>query len=199
MKKFTLIELLVVIAIIGILFSILLPSLSQARETSISAVCKSNIRQVGLVLFEYIEKPCKTTWSQSWSINNRKSAGQMPYYRFWEYFAFDQNKEKALAFVQETACPKVDIPTNVDSKNPYSITRKRMKDWYAAIDHPTDVIGIGEKKTTTSLPISTRNNEETKERHPGNGRLWSNVFMLDGHVEKGYFHKYVDTTKGPHF
>ncbi len=53
MKKFTLLELLIVIAIIGILASILLPSLSKARERTLSAVCLSNQSQIGKGLYMY--------------------------------------------------------------------------------------------------------------------------------------------------
>ncbi|MCM8535953.1 MAG: type II secretion system GspH family protein [Lentisphaeraceae bacterium] len=48
MKKFTLVELLVVIAIIGILVSLLMPSLRNARYEAKNAVCKSNLRQVSV-------------------------------------------------------------------------------------------------------------------------------------------------------
>jgi len=54
MKKFTLIELLVVVAIIGILSSILLPSLSNARDKAKQAVCLSNQRQIAFASLSYI-------------------------------------------------------------------------------------------------------------------------------------------------
>ena len=52
-RGFTLIELLVVISIIALLVSILLPSLNRAREQAKTAICRSNLKNIGLAFMGY--------------------------------------------------------------------------------------------------------------------------------------------------
>ncbi|MCH2209270.1 MAG: hypothetical protein MK132_25870 [Lentisphaerales bacterium] len=77
MKKnhFTLLELLIIIAIIGILTTLLIPSLNKAREKARSAICKSNQSQI----YKYT-----VLWS-------RDKNAWIPYGHSWHIYSMTNN------------------------------------------------------------------------------------------------------------
>jgi len=68
-RGFTLVELLVVIGIIALLISILLPTLSRARESAASVKCLSNMRQMGQFQTLFVNE------HDGWTIKSWENSG----------------------------------------------------------------------------------------------------------------------------
>lgn len=78
-RGFTLVELLVVIGIIALLISILMPSLSRARQSAITLQCLSNVRTIGQALLMY-SNDNKGFYPYGWTFITNAGDGDQ---RYW--------------------------------------------------------------------------------------------------------------------
>ncbi|HYO07757.1 MAG TPA: prepilin-type N-terminal cleavage/methylation domain-containing protein [Tepidisphaeraceae bacterium] len=179
---FSLVELLVVIGIIGILISLLLPSLAAARNHARRVQCESNLRSVGQLFYAYANE------SRGWLYPPLRGAGK-PREERWPVFVFKPAKWNPPALL----CPSdVEDPAEEHS---YIINDHLFEHGIKLGDKlpnrsSSEVILMGEKRS--DYPDYYMDSEATRRRTDYYSRvepyrhglkLGSNYLFMDGHVE----------------
>jgi len=99
-RAFTLVELLVVIAIIALLMAIITPALRRSSEMAQKTICRSNFRQMGIVI---------ATYEAEWDFNYRYA--RPPYNKTWIWengtadYAHEDNRMKS-SVMAVPLCPE---------------------------------------------------------------------------------------------
>lgn len=106
---FTLIEVLVVVGIVALLIAILMPSLSGAREQARSAVCMSNLRQVGLGLATY------TTEMRDW-LAGPNTSGKAQAYSSYTFTQSQTEPTQNMDWISPTLGRQLGLPLDRDQR-----------------------------------------------------------------------------------
>ncbi len=129
MSAFTLIELLVVIAIIGLLISLLTPSLSRARESARGIACVNNLRQCGLAMQLFINDNDGLFPIGDQSVSGR---GSMPH---WQLAAYLYPGEYAAGQVAITTEPGTVFVCPSHQRPPEETMYAFHRSWYFRTQH----------------------------------------------------------------
>lgn len=206
-KGFTLIELLVVVAIIALLISILLPSLSRARELSKRTVCSSNLRGIGQSMYIYAQDGDKFPASSG---RHATSAATYWFFRtivppttgipsptadLWMLVRANNSTPKqfncpSTADVPDPAQDTLayfDFSSGVNLSYAYQYQHDKDRNILGTSDDPTFPIAADAnpyiKGAVTSTPVQDRQSQWRGNSTNHTNREGQNILFIDGHVD----------------
>lgn len=110
-KTFTMIELLIVVAIIGLLLTLLMPSLAKAKDAARKVVCASNLAQCGRAISSYVRDydqymPASTGPGKRNDYGELRKGGNRSHYKYFLMPYLDLNpKKKSSRSAEVFTCP----------------------------------------------------------------------------------------------
>jgi prepilin-type N-terminal cleavage/methylation domain-containing protein/prepilin-type processing-associated H-X9-DG protein len=112
---FTLIELLTVIAVIALLAALLFPVFARARENARRSTCASNLKQIGLALFMYVQDYDETAPNSYMHFDNSSTLASwrqviQPYTKSTQLLVCSSNPERG-----RVASPAVSVYPDVNA------------------------------------------------------------------------------------
>ncbi|MCM8534395.1 MAG: type II secretion system GspH family protein [Lentisphaeraceae bacterium] len=201
-KKFTLIELLIVIAIIGILFSILLPSLINAKVRAKKAVCLSNTSQISKTM---LSNGLQNNGTILKNIGNNSTS-----------FPFDLSITQTDALQLPKGIYYCPVKENYDTDGAwnhsvqkrvtdYTYTFKRSggvisnanieggQEWVnklSKVDNPADMELVSDVVFKNNGVFTEANGYGVRTTHIGNYKLDQNSSFVDGHATLKHWGKF---------